>query len=101
MPLLWTEGVISKINPWTGSLANVRPITLLEHGCKILFSILTERLLAIMLKHKILEGATFSILKGTSTANPIYALNVVMEDARQHKEVWALFQDMRRDPVNA
>ncbi|KAH7036152.1 hypothetical protein BKA57DRAFT_521286 [Linnemannia elongata] len=80
--LQWTEGVIfclSKTNPSTGSLADVRPITLLEHGRKILFSILTERLSTIMLEHDILKGANFSVLKGTSTADPIHALNAVME----------------------
>ncbi|KAG0039282.1 hypothetical protein BGZ89_007931, partial [Linnemannia elongata] len=106
IPLQWTEGVIfclSKTNPWTGSLADVRPITLLEHGRKILFSILTERLSTVMLEHDILKGANFSVLKGTSTADPIHPLNAVREDARQHKkEVWVLLQDMRRcyDSVN-
>lgn len=34
VPLQWTEGIIfclSKTNPWSGSLADVRLITLLEH----------------------------------------------------------------------
>ncbi|KAF8924035.1 hypothetical protein BGZ47_004259, partial [Haplosporangium gracile] len=63
IPLQWTEGVIfclSKTNPWSGSLADVRPITLLEHGRKIMFSILTSRLPSIMLEHNILKGANFS-----------------------------------------
>jgi len=106
VPLQWTEGVIfclSKTNPWTGSLADVRPITLLEHGRKILFSILTNRLSSIMLEHNILKGANFSVLKGTSTADPIHIVNAVMEDAIQHKrELWILLQDMKRcyDSVN-
>ncbi|KAF8934848.1 hypothetical protein BGZ58_005410, partial [Dissophora ornata] len=68
-----------------------------------MFSILTRRLSDIMTEHNILRGNNFSVLKGTSTQDPIHILNSIMEDAREHKkEVWCLFQDMRRcfDSVN-
>ena len=82
---------------WSGRINEVRPITLLEHGRKILFSILVERLTAIFMSKDILKGPNFSVLKGTMTKDPIHILNAVMEDAREfNKEAWVLFQDMRR-----
>lgn len=56
-----------------------------------------------MLEHNILKGSNFSVLKGTTTMDPIHIVNAVMEDAIQHKrELWIPLQDMRRcyDSVN-
>ncbi|KAG0345611.1 hypothetical protein BGZ54_005523 [Gamsiella multidivaricata] len=84
-------------------MADVRPITLLEHARKIMFTILTKRLSTILTQHNILRGPNYSVLKGTTTKDPIHALNCVMEDATEFKqEQWIVFQDMRRcfDSVN-
>lgn len=95
IPLQWTEGVIfclSKTSPWTGSLADVRPITLLGHGRKIMFPILTDRLSTVMLEHNILKGH-----------GPIHLVNALTDDVLQYKEeLWILLQDMERcyDSVN-
>ena len=82
---------------WSGKISEVRPITLLEHGRKIFFSIIVNRLTSIISRYQIFHGPNFSVLKGTMTKDPIHILNSVLEDAREYdKEVWVLFQDMRR-----
>jgi exonuclease III/ribonuclease HI len=100
IPSSWLRGMlycIPKGACWSGRLADVRPLTLLEHGRKILFSILVKRLATILSAHSILSGVNFSVLPGTMTKDPIHILNAVMEDAREHnQEAWILFQDIRR-----
>ena len=100
VPNSWLRGMlycIPKGPCWSGRLEDVRPLTLLEHGRKILFSILIDRLVAILTSHRILSGTNFSVLPGTMTKDPIHILNAVMEDAREHnQEAWILFQDIRR-----
>jgi len=100
VPTPWLRGMlycIPKGPCWTGRLADVRPLTLLEHGRKILFSILVNRFCSILSSRKILSGVNFSVLPGTTTKDPIHILNAVMEDAREHnQEAWILFQDIRR-----
>ncbi|KAG0337934.1 hypothetical protein BG005_003910, partial [Podila minutissima] len=62
-----------------------------------------ERLSEIFMCHGILRGPNFSVLKGTTTKDPLHILNAAMEDAREHKkELWIVFQDMKRcfDSVN-
>ncbi|KAI7822883.1 hypothetical protein BC939DRAFT_172928 [Gamsiella multidivaricata] len=89
VPFEWKTGIvycIPKATEWSGSLADVRPITLLEHGRKLLFSIITSRLSAILSKHDILKGPNFSVLKGTTTKDPIYVLQATLEDAREFKK---------------
>ncbi|KAF9972727.1 hypothetical protein BGZ75_001375, partial [Mortierella antarctica] len=52
---------------------------------------------ATMSRHNILRGPNYSVLKGTTTKDPIHALHAVLEDARENKrELWVVFQDMRR-----
>jgi len=100
VPSSWLRGMlycVPKGKCWSGRLADVRPLTLLEHGRKILFSILVNRLVSILTSHRILSGVNFSVLPGTTTKDPIHILNAVMEDAREHNmEAWILFQDIRR-----
>ncbi|GJJ69416.1 hypothetical protein EMPS_01762 [Entomortierella parvispora] len=106
LPKAWKTGLlycIPKTSEWTGNMAEIRPITLLEHARKIMFSILTTRLSTIMTTHGILRGPNFSVLKGTTTKDPIHVLQALMEDARESgREQWIVFQDMRRcfDSVN-
>ena len=106
LPTAWKTGLlycIPKTSEWSGNMAEIRPITLLEHARKIMFSILTARLSTIMSTHGILRGPNFSVLKGTTTKDPIHILLAMMEDARESgREQWIVFQDMRRcfDSVN-
>jgi hypothetical protein len=54
MPRKWMQGMIyciPKGSAWSGKISEVRPITLLEHGRKILFTILVNRLMTILSKH--------------------------------------------------
>jgi len=106
VPLDWRTGLlycIPKTPEWSGNMAEVRPIALLEHARKIMFSVLTNRLSRIMSRHGILRGPNFSVLKGTTTKDPIHILQALMEDSREFKkEQWIVFQDMKRcfDSVN-
>ena len=57
----------------------------------------------IFVTHKVLEGPNYAGLSGDSTASPIHIMNNILEDARQkNKEIWILFQDMKKafDSVN-
>src|SRR5690606_87317 len=100
MPMAWKTGIlhsIPKAAEWSGNLADVRPITLLEHARKIFLSIITSRLSTIFSRHGILRGPNFSVLKGTTTKDPLHILQAAMEDAREFKkEQWVVFQDIRR-----
>ncbi|CAJ0825551.1 9435_t:CDS:2, partial [Entrophospora sp. SA101] len=65
---------------WNSDLSNTCPITLLETICKAMVRIINDRLMKIMVEHKILK-----------------------EDAKeQKKEIWLLFQDLSKayDRVN-
>ncbi|KAG0343273.1 hypothetical protein BG005_002520 [Podila minutissima] len=100
IPLSWTQGLIycnAKGRVRSGRIREMRPINLLEYSHKILFTILTNGMVAIWKMHNILHGPNFSVLPGTITKTPIHILNSVMEDACEiNKEAWILFQDMRR-----
>ena len=106
IPKDWKTGLlycIPKTTEWSGNMAEVRPIALLEHARKIMFAVLTNRLSETMGRHNILRGPNFSVLKGTTTKDPIHILQAAMEDAREFKkEQWIVFQDMKRcfDSVN-
>src|SRR5437868_7456118 len=76
---------------------NVRPIVLLEVFRKTVVRVITQRLDLILVKHKVLEGPNYAGLSGDSTSSPIHIMNNLLEDARQKdKEVWILFQDMKK-----
>ena len=79
------------------NLANIRPIILLEAFWKTVVRIITQRLDYILIKHRVLEGPNFARLSDDSTSSPIHIMNNLLEDARQKdKEVWILFQDMKK-----
>ncbi|KAG0196189.1 hypothetical protein BGX28_010452 [Mortierella sp. GBA30] len=67
---------------------------LFQHQGRVGSFVLMSR---IMSRHNILRGPNYSVLKGTTTKDPIHALHAVLEDARENKrELWVVFQDMRR-----
>ena len=75
----------------------MRPIVLLEAFRKTVVRIVSKRLDQIFVTHKVLEGPNYAGLSGDSTASPIHIMNNILEDARQkNKEVWVLFQDMKK-----
>jgi hypothetical protein len=64
---------------------------------KIFTKILNERLAKILSNHQVLSQSNWTGLLGGQTVYPIYILNNLMEDARaQKKELWLLFQDIKR-----
>ena len=96
----WKVGqlyLIPKSEDWNYNLANVRPIVLLEAFRKTVVRIIIQRLDYILVKHRVLEDPNFAGLSGDSTSSPIHIMNNLLEDARQKdKEVWILFQDMKK-----
>ena len=100
IPVKWKLGQlypIPKNEDWNYNLSNVRPIVLLEAFRKTVVRIITQRLDNIFVKHNILEGPNYSGLSGNSTSGPIHIMNNILEDVRQkNKEVWILFQDMKK-----
>ena len=58
---------------------------------------ITTRLSSILVLNKILQGRNFCGLKEESTSTPLYTLNNIIEDAKEHKkELWILTQDMAK-----
>jgi endonuclease/exonuclease/phosphatase family metal-dependent hydrolase len=106
IPSAWREAniyPIPKPKDWNSELSNTRPITLLETIRKAMVRIINDRLMKIMVEHKILKGNQFAALPGSSTFEPIRIINETIEDAKeQKKEIWLLFQDLSKayDRVN-
>src|SRR6266542_5197258 len=58
---------------------------------------ITKRLSSILLEHKILHGRNYCDLKEESTSTPLYTLNNIIENAKEHKkDLWILTQDMAK-----
>src|SRR5260363_248835 len=84
--------LIPKEKEWNYSLANVRPIALLETFRKCMTKIYTDRFARVMINKNILRGPNFAGLPGNSTESPIHVLNAILEDAHwEKKELWILF----------
>ena len=82
---------------FTGDLNHTWPITLIEHTRKILTKILTNRVTKVLAKYSVLNPYNHVALLGTSTAEPIYILTHIIEDANvNNKELWLLSQDMSK-----
>ncbi|KAG9286563.1 hypothetical protein G9A89_014729 [Geosiphon pyriformis] len=70
---------------------------LIETACKILSKILSDRILLACSIHDILREDNFSVLKGTTTQTPIFAIGLVVEDAlEKNRKLWLVLQDMQK-----
>ena len=88
---------IPKGEDWGFELNRVRPIALLEAFRKCVTRIITKRLSAIIKDKNILQGPNFAGLPENSTEEPIHILNSFLEEAHEKKkEMWLLFQDMKK-----
>ncbi|KAG9284349.1 hypothetical protein G9A89_023606 [Geosiphon pyriformis] len=98
VPGPWKEAwvsMISKPYEWKSVLTNTQPITLIETACKILSKILSDRILLACSAYDVFCGDNFSVLKGTTTQIPIFAISSVVEDAlEKNRELWLVLQDM-------
>ncbi|KAG9291445.1 hypothetical protein G9A89_021864 [Geosiphon pyriformis] len=70
-------------------LMNTQLIALIKTAYKILFKILSDRISLAYSTHDILHGDNFSVLKGTTTQTPIFAIGLVVEDAlKKNRKLW-------------
>ncbi|KAG9298574.1 hypothetical protein G9A89_004282 [Geosiphon pyriformis] len=60
---------------------NTHSIALIETACKILFKILSDRILLACSSYDVLHGDNFSVLKGMTTQSPIFAIGLDMQKA--------------------
>jgi len=100
MPRKWKVGQIfpiPKLVEWDYALASTRPIMLLETFRKTLVRIVQRRLSLVLTQHRILKGQNYAGLPGEATSIPIHIFNNLVEEAREKKkEVWVLFQDIKK-----
>ncbi|CAG8646355.1 4203_t:CDS:2 [Cetraspora pellucida] len=71
---------------WEYNLNNIRPIALIETFKKLVTKIITRRLAKIFTEREILKEPNYAGLLGNSTEQPIYILNIKIEE-------WALKKD--------
>ncbi|KAG9300159.1 hypothetical protein G9A89_010569 [Geosiphon pyriformis] len=94
LKLAWVS-MIPKPYNWKGTLTNTQPIVLIETVRKILSKILSNRIFLACSRFNVLCGNNFSVLKGTSTQTPIFAIGSIIEDAlEKNRELWLVLQDM-------
>ncbi|KAG9292755.1 hypothetical protein G9A89_001285 [Geosiphon pyriformis] len=80
----WKEAWVSMIPKpyeWEDIFTNIHPIVLIEMARKILFKIFLNRISLACSKFDVLREDNFSVLKGTMTQSPIFAIESVVEDA--------------------
>src|SRR6266511_2157315 len=106
IPQQWKQAYvypIPKPKEWHYSLANTRPITLLDTVRKALVKLINNRLMETFVRHKILKGLNFAGLPHKSTAEPLCLLDNILQDAKDYnKELLIYSKDMSKayDRVN-
>ncbi|KAG9299063.1 hypothetical protein G9A89_020376 [Geosiphon pyriformis] len=73
--------MIPKPYEWEDVFMNTYPIALIKMAHKILSKILSDRIFVVCSRFNVLRGDNFSILKGTTTQSPIFAIELVVENA--------------------
>ncbi|KAG9306817.1 hypothetical protein G9A89_005718 [Geosiphon pyriformis] len=84
VPGPWKEAwvsIIPKPYEWKGVLTNTHPIALVETARKILSKVLSDRISLACSVFDVLRGDNFSVLKSMTTQSPIFAIELVIEDA--------------------
>ncbi|KAG9286131.1 hypothetical protein G9A89_010145 [Geosiphon pyriformis] len=78
-------------------LTNTHPIALIETAHKILFKILSDRIFSACSKFNVLRGDNFSVLKGTTTQSPIFAIGFVVKNTlEKNRELWLVLQNIHK-----
>ncbi|KAG9294436.1 hypothetical protein G9A89_001941 [Geosiphon pyriformis] len=91
---VWVS-MIPKPYKWEGVLMNTCPIALIETACKVFSKILSDRISLACSNFDVLCGDNFSVLRGTSTHSPIFAVGSVVEDAlKKNQELWLVLIKM-------
>src|SRR5437870_9159220 len=95
VPSAWRDATVYPIPKPTEChcyLKNTRPITLLETARKLLTKLMYCRLLAILIKYKVLKGGNFASLPEGSCDPPICALKAILQDAKTFNKPLFIFQ---------
>ncbi|KAG9301356.1 hypothetical protein G9A89_018028 [Geosiphon pyriformis] len=100
VPGPWREAWVSMIPKsyeWKGVLTNTRLIALIETAHKILSKILSDKISLACNTHNVLRRDNFSVLKGTMTQSPIFAVGSVVKDALEKNcKLWLVLQDIKK-----
>ncbi|KAG9293663.1 hypothetical protein G9A89_019000 [Geosiphon pyriformis] len=100
VPTLWRRAwvlMILKLYDWDEIFTNTWPIVLIKTARKILSKVFSDRISSACSKFGVLHGDNFSVLKGTSTQSPVFAVSSVVEDAlEKNRELWLILQDMSK-----
>ncbi|KAG9287393.1 hypothetical protein G9A89_023765 [Geosiphon pyriformis] len=76
---------------------NTCSIALIETPRKIFSKVLSNHISFACGKFGVFQNNNFSVLRGTSTQSPVFAVGSVIEDAfEKNKEIWLVLQDMRK-----
>ncbi|KAG9307279.1 hypothetical protein G9A89_017107 [Geosiphon pyriformis] len=89
--------MIPKPYEWKGVLMNIYPIALIKTAHKIFSKVFLDRISLACSMFDVLHGDNISILKGTITQSPIFAVGSVVENVlEKNQELWLVLQDMRK-----
>ncbi|KAG9292553.1 hypothetical protein G9A89_006924 [Geosiphon pyriformis] len=95
MPKEWRVAqviLIPKPKKWDGNIDITRLITLIESTRKILTKILIARILKTCKLYNVLKSYNILVLKNTSTAVPIYVINIVAKHTREFEIIDSKYQ---------
>ncbi|KAG9305874.1 hypothetical protein G9A89_016526 [Geosiphon pyriformis] len=82
---VWVS-MIPKSYKWKGVLTNTCPIALIETAYKVFSKILSDWISLVCNTFDVLCGDNFSVLKGTFTQLPIFAIGSVIKDALEKNQ---------------
>src|SRR6185295_1237426 len=92
IPIKWKIAQVYPIPKdveWGFSLNNICPIALIETFRKVVMKVITKRLAKVFIEKEVLKGPNYASLLGNSTEQPVYILNMIMEEAKEkNKKVW-------------
>ncbi|KAG9295446.1 hypothetical protein G9A89_013475 [Geosiphon pyriformis] len=85
----------SKLYEWKEVLTNTQPIVLIETAYKILFKILSDKILSACNTFDVLYENNFLVLKDMTTQSPIFVIGLVVKDALEKNwKLWLVLQNM-------
>ena len=85
-PLAWNRAIMIFLaknkNGYSGSISQMRPIILQEVALKLFLGIFISRISAILASSNILQGASTSVLPGTSVSSSLMGITAAISESR-------------------